>query len=361
MGDRQATSWKRVIAFWSFILIAAYIVYVYPLAAISRWSGYPQWSSWPLQLGLWAFIGVGFWLWFRCGSRVLKYILVHWMGVGCIFFSVCALYELIRLLIPINDRHGVIGVVVSGIGLSLFSLLNARYPVIKRLDIASSKLTRTVRLVQLSDVHIGSRSAAYLAHVVQQVNRLDPEVVVITGDLIDSEKVGPAELSALRKIRVPVFMSIGNHERYVGVSRLLPMLASVGVTVLRQRGEMVGEIQLVGIDDAESENQIAQQLPAIERDQAKFNVLLYHRPLGWPDALNSDIDLMLSGHTHNGQIFPFNWLVRQQFAHIRGHYLAPDNAHHLYVSTGTGTWGPLMRLGSSSEITVFELTAVHDG
>ena len=90
-----------------------------------------------------------------------------------------------------------------------------------------------------------------------------------------------------------------------------------------------------------------------ETYKSRFNILLYHRPSGWEDAISHGVDLMLSGHTHNGQIFPFNFLVKQQFARIKGHY-QKDNAH-LYVNCGTGTWGPLMRLGSLNEISCFDL------
>ncbi len=118
---------------------------------------------------------------------------------------------------------------------------------------------------------------------------------------------------------------------------------------------MIGEIQLIGIDDAESVDQVAVQLPLIERASGKYNVLLYHRPLGWLDAFADGVDLMLSGHTHNGQIFPFNWLVRAQFSRLQGLYSASSGAGQHYVSPGTGTWGPIMRLGSNNEITVFNL------
>jgi predicted MPP superfamily phosphohydrolase len=244
--------------------------------------------------------------------------------------------------------------------LSLLSLFNGQRIVVKSNNCASPKLTRPFRLVQLSDVHIGSRSGRYLTRVVDRVNALGPDAVVITGDLVDTETVGEAELAALKKVGAPTFLSIGNHERYVGLDALQPLVESLGVTVLRQASQVIGEIQLIGIDDAESADQVAVQLPLIERCGGKYNVLLYHRPLGWLDAFAGGIDLMLSGHTHNGQIFPFNWLVRAQFSRIHGLYPASSGAGQHYVSPGTGTWGPVMRLGSHNEITVFDLGPTGD-
>jgi len=96
------------------------------------------------------------------------------------------------------------------------------------------------------------------------------------------------------------------------------------------------------------------QLSQLELDPEAFKILLYHRPMGLEAAAEHGIDLMLTGHTHAGQIMPFNLVVKRVFAHVRG--LATHGPTTLYVSPGTGTWGPVMRLGSRSEITCFELS-----
>ena len=353
---RQSVSrWKRVILFWLFVLVAAYAAYVYPVVSISRWLGYTQWVSWPITIGLWALVVLGLWCSFRGYLHKIKFLWIHWMGIGFIFFSVCIIYDLFCLFLAIDGNQGVLGVISIGVLLSSVSFFNGQRIVVKRNNCASPKLTRPFRLIQLSDVHVGSRSARYLARVVDRVNALAPDAVVITGDLVDKETVGESELAALKKVDAPTFLSIGNHERYVGLEALQPLIESLGVTVLRQSSEVIGEIQLIGIDDAESVDQVAVQLPLIKRCGGKYNVLLYHRPLGWLDAFAEGVDLMLSGHTHNGQIFPFNWLVRAQFSRIHGLYPASNGAGQHYVSPGTGTWGPVMRLGAHNEITVFNL------
>ena len=113
-------------------------------------------------------------------------------------------------------------------------------------------------------------------------------------------------------------------------------------------------VQLLGIDDAEPKTQVGKVLPYLTPLPDKFRILLYHRPDGAQDAADWGAHLMLCGHTHNGQIVPFNYLVRRVFPRICGLY--DVDALKLYVSPGTGTWGPTLRLGSSSEITLIQLT-----
>ncbi|MED5227799.1 MAG: metallophosphoesterase, partial [Pseudomonadota bacterium] len=128
-----------------------------------------------------------------------------------------------------------------------------------------------------------------------------------------------------------------------------------GVRVLRNNSVLADGLQLIGIDDADDVHQVGRELANITLDPQCFKVLLYHRPSGWDSAVKAGIDLTLSGHTHNGQIFPFNWLVKQQFKLITG--LHRSGQCQLYVSPGTGTWGPVMRLGSRNEITCIDLVA----
>ena len=153
--------------------------------------------------------------------------------------------------------------------------------------------------------------------------------------------------------------SIGNHERYADLDKVLTLLDGFGVESLRQRGVLAGELQILGIDDADHRTQVAEKLPTITRRRDHYTVLLYHRPQGWEAAVENGVDLMLSGHTHNGQIFPFNLLVKRQFQRINGLYSTTCAKAHLYVSPGTGTWGPLMRLGSFNEITCIDLQPIR--
>ena len=173
----------------------------------------------------------------------------------------------------------------------------------------------------------------------------------------------PADsLDSIGKLSAPVFFAIGNHERYVGSDAVCARLEALGVTVLRNAAVDRGTLRIMGIDDAETRNQVARQLARIEvadHRPAAYTVLMYHRPDGVRAAARAGVDLMLCGHTHNGQIMPFNWMVKRFFPFIAGRFDIGDMA--LYVSPGTGTWGPTLRLGSVNEITLFELTPEAGG
>ena len=352
MSDRN---YRRVAVFWLFVLASAYLVYVYPVVRITEWYGWQGAIDWYGALILWVAVGVGLWLSFSGRVTLFKHILVNWMGVGFIFFSLCAIYEIVRVFFHVNDHKAAIWIVALGSIISVFAFVMAQKLAHKHVEIKSPKLGKNYRIVQISDVHIGSRRANFLRQIVSRINTLNPDYVLITGDLVDTSKVGHHELSALRDIVATAYFIIGNHERYAGLHYVLPMLEELGLSILRNDSVITEDIQFIGIDDAEDPEHVAKTLPSIEMHHSKFKILLYHRPLGWSSASNQGIELMLSGHTHNGQIFPFNWLVKQQFKLIKG--MHRDGNSHLYVSPGTGTWGPVMRLGSRNEITCIDLVA----
>ncbi len=222
------------------------------------------------------------------------------------------------------------------------------------------------RVVQISDVHIGpTLGRAFLERVVEQVNALEPDLVAITGDLVDGtverlrEHVAP--LGALRA-KHGVFFVTGNHEYYSGVAAWLDELARLGVRVLRNERVSVGEgeasFDLAGVDDWTSARYARDHGHDLRRalagrDPSRALVLLAHQPKCAAEAAELGVGLQLSGHTHGGQIFPWNFLVRLQQPFVAGLYRLRDT--WVYVNRGTGYWGPPMRVGSPAEITCLEL------
>jgi predicted MPP superfamily phosphohydrolase len=352
---RIVSRYRKLAAFWIFVVLSAYLVYVYPVVRIGAWFGLPYVSDWYTALSLWIVVSVGLWLSFTARFTLFKSLLVNWMGVGFIFFSVCVVYELVRLFVSVDDRQAAGWLVLFAGVVSLFAFLIAGRLHHNHMEIRSEKLGRNYRIVQISDIHIGSRSAEFLHRIVRRINGLQPDYVMITGDLLDTSRVGRQELAALGDIIATAYFIVGNHERYVGLEHVIPIVEELGLQVLRNNDSIVEDFQFIGIDDDDDPQQVARILPSIAIHPAKFRILLYHRPLGWPSAVEAGIELMLSGHTHNGQIVPFNWLVKRQFKLIQG--LFREGESHLYVSPGTGTWGPVMRLGSKNEITCIDLLA----
>ena len=284
-------------------------------------------------------------------TRLLASWVMTWLGACFIAFLVLLPAEVALLF---GSPRQPTGFVALG-GATLFTLwacINAQLMRVRQISIDGKGRARG-RLVQISDVHLGSRAPALLARILRRVNAQQPDVLLITGDFIDFRNIGEAQLQALRQVQAPIYFVIGNHERYVDLEDICGRLRRLGVNVLRNAAVSAGPFHFIGIDDAEARDTVARILPALPQDASRFQVLLYHRPDGLEAAAAANIDLMLCGHTHNGQIVPFNFLVRRVFPRIVGMHALGQT--QLYVSPGTGTWGPVMRLGTRSEITVFDV------
>lgn len=287
-------------------------------------------------------------------TRWLSALALTWLGICFMAFLMVLGFEIAHWLVPLSD--GTWGMILTGAlaALTLMAFVGAQRLHVREIDIAAPDALAGLRVAQISDVHVGSRSGRFLRRVVHRVNAIAPDHVLITGDLIDFEDISVEEIGSLAELRAPTYFIIGNHERYVDLDAICARLTSLGVRVLRDDTlEMAPGIQLVGIDDAEPKTQVSRVLRSLRPAPDAFRILLYHRPDGAEDAARWGAHLMLCGHTHNGQIVPFNYVVRRIFPRIQGLY--DIDGMQLYVSPGTGTWGPILRLGSRSEISLITL------
>ncbi len=216
-------------------------------------------------------------------------------------------------------------------------------------------------IAQISDVHIGTMNGRRrIQTLLKRLQEHEPDVVVSTGDLIDSHAglaVPVTEALAAFKPRFGKFAVIGNHECYAGLESALPFMERCGFVVLRNTAAVVPGLRFVGVDDPaaskpeEAARCEARILRGVSDDT--FTVLLKHRPDVLPGS-EARFDLQLSGHTHKGQIFPLGFLTRLYYpAHAGLFRLA--HASYLYVSRGTGAWGPPFRLLAPPEITLFRV------
>jgi predicted MPP superfamily phosphohydrolase len=263
----------------------------------------------------------------------------------------------------------VCGVAAVTGGYSVFQGL--RGPALKELQIVLPKLPAALagtRLVQLSDLHIGAtKSRAFGEEVVRRTNDLNPDIILLTGDIVDgrfgSARADVQVLAGLRA-RLGVYMVTGNHEYYSGVHEWVPELERLGIKVLRNRNvtldsEKGGGWVLAGIDDWNGGSVEPGEGPDLARalkgvDPRLPVILLSHQPKAIFQAAQAGVGLVLSGHTHGGQIWPFGLIVRLQQPFLVGSHRVKDT--QLYVNSGTGYWGPPMRLGSRAEITQITLT-----
>lgn len=336
-------------------------LFAYPILRLCYWLGIGVWLTGLIFLPLFfsqivarvylSRANSGWVFWLRRAADL-------WLGISPLLLCMLLLTEIPVVLAWILPVHAALIIVVFIAALTLFSVVNAYSPAVVRVPIRSSKVTSAVRIAQITDVHIGSRSGSFLARVIDKVNSAKPDFLCITGDFIDARGIKEEQLKALRRLSVPVYFSIGNHERYEDLEQILQRLGRLGVTVLRTQSAREGEVQCIGIDDSEKPLQVAHELEKVKVDDASFVLLLYHRPRGLKAAAAAGVDLMISGHTHNGQIIPFNLVVKRVFKRTVGRFEL--NGTTLYVSPGTGTWGPVMRLGSKGEVTVFEVQPITE-
>jgi predicted MPP superfamily phosphohydrolase len=260
---------------------------------------------------------------------------------------------------------------VAGIGALLLgvggAISVAARTAIKHVPIRLAKLAKEHQgftIVQVTDLHVGPTiGKEFVEEVVRQVNELRADVVVITGDLVDGSVADlSAHVAPLGKLQAKhgVFFVTGNHEYYSGVDEWLAYLGKLGIRVLRNEHVDLGAIHLAGVDDSGAHqfgNGHGEDIPkaVLGRAPHKPVVLLAHQPRAIDAAADNGVDLQLSGHTHGGQIIPWNFFVRLQQPYVAG--LVQHRSAQLYVSCGTGYWGPPMRVGVPAEITRIELLA----
>ncbi|MFO0931468.1 MAG: metallophosphoesterase [Planctomycetota bacterium] len=335
----------------------------------------------PAGLTLWRFVGAE-------TVRPVSFVGATWAGV-LFLLLVCLLgADLLRGAVRLARRkarppalpvdlgrrrflaRSVAGVAGAGAaGLSTAALVEgARPPEVVEVTVPVRRLPAAFhgfRIAQLSDVHVGPLlRRPFLDDLVRRTNALAPDLVAITGDLVDGSVDDLRDVvAALADLRAPhgVWFTTGNHEYYMGADPWIAHLATLGVRTLRNtrvevtRGGAV--IDLAGIDDPTGAG-FPGHGPDLDRalegrDPARPVVLLAHQPKQVFDAERLGVDVQLSGHTHGGQIAPFGALVRLVQPAVAGlHRFGPT---WLYVSRGAGSWGPPMRLGNPAELTVVTL------
>ena len=250
----------------------------------------------------------------------------------------------------------------------LAAFINARIPRTNHFDLQIGKSfgkAEKLRIVAVSDVHLGTLiSKNRLNHLVEKINKQNPDIVLFVGDVFD-EDIAPVVNNGLGnyfqdiKSKFGVFAVPGNHEYFGSVEQKFKYLEQHGVKVLRDSTLLIDSLfYVVGRDDRQSVHFNGKPRKSVNDlvtgvDKAKPIVLLDHQPFNLNEAVENGVDLQLSGHTHNGQLWPFNYITKAIFELSSG-YKKIGNTN-IIVSNGYGTWGPPMRLGSRPEILVIDL------
>lgn len=293
-------------------------------------------------------------------TRVLYTLSAVWFGAVFILLFFVVIYDIVDIFVNLNPEIFGILIVVLSAFLVIRGIFNAQMIKNIEVDLKFDKIKKPIKIVQLSDLHLGTiNTKHFMNRVVERVIALNPDFVVITGDLVDGTAPLTLEMvDSLDKIKAPIFFVIGNHEMFDDLNFVLPILKKTKLKILRNQvinhkvnGNM---IQITGVDYYDGNTQIIGIIEKLKIDKDKFCILLNHAPTGFADAVKKGVDLELSGHTHKGQLFIFIPLVRMYYKYIAGLYRLASS--YLFVSQGTGTWGPPMRLGTRSEIITFNLS-----
>ncbi len=284
-----------------------------------------------------------------------------WFGFAVYLLLAAAVTDLVCTIAGVDSRTAAIVGVAAAAATVVYGLVNvARGPIVRRVRIPLAKLPASAdgyTIVQLTDVHIGPLlGERFAAKVVERVNALAPDLIVITGDIVDGrldELRRHIEPLRQLKARDGVYAVTGNHEYYWHPEAWLEHLRSLGIQILRNEHVTIRDaFELAGVDDSSANEDVPRAVAG--RNPTLPVVLLAHHPRTVARAIAADVELQLSGHTHGGQLLPHGWLVRLFEPHVAG--LARFGATWLYISEGTGFWGPPMRVGTSSEIALLTLT-----
>ncbi|MBI5240690.1 MAG: metallophosphoesterase [Elusimicrobia bacterium] len=301
---------------------------------------------------------------------LLAYLSFIWLGLVLIWLTCAASADLLLLLARLWGWSAALrpwlraSVLAATAAAGLWSLYNAwRMPRLSEVEIPLPGLPQALdgfTVVQVSDLHLGvTVPLSKFARIVEKVSGLSPDLVVLTGDILDAglnDEGAFARIGSGLRARQGVFAVLGNHEFYHGVAASARAFQAMGARLLRDEVAVLpGGLQVAGVDDLRTARFSGRELEAVlsKLDPAKPALLLSHQPLHFKTAARRGVGLMLSGHTHQGQIFPFGAIVRLVYPDFNGLYR--EGASSLYVTSGTGQWGPPMRLFTRAEIVRYTL------
>jgi len=344
----HALLWFIVVKFFHFVswpaqLSFALILFALFLSAILSSYFIHKWDN---LFTRWYYILAGFWigLLVNLGLVILLIFIIKFAG------------NIFGFSLPAAALK--IGFIVAGLLISLVGVYRAIIPQVVEYEVKIKDLPDiwdNKTIVQISDVHLGP---VYRRHffdrLIARINDLKPEAVFITGDLFDGMESDFVWLNhPLNHLEAPkgVYYCFGNHDLYLGFDRVINLLQGNRVTILDNRLEIIDGLQFIGVNysfdnDFNLEKAILAQ---VGYSEAVPSILLFHAPKNIPLAKSAGIDLQLSGHTHDGQLWPFNLVAK--WAHQGyGYGLFIEGDFNLIVSSGAGSWGPPLRTAARSEI-----------
>ncbi len=290
-----------------------------------------------------------------------------WMGLlSFLFLGAVVSWFVFSIMsaagISLNFHATVVRLFAAAVMLGLFGVFNASWTRVTRARVKLANLPdawRGRKAAVLSDVHLGHvRNRNFLERLVAKILREEPDAVFILGDLFDGTAINADEATQpLNQLRAThgVYFVAGNHEQFGDDSKYLNAVASTGVRVLKNEKVNLDGLQVVGVPyrDASMNGGLASALRHVSIDRDRASILLVHAPDDPHAAEAHGFSLQLSGHTHLGQFIPWSWMARRIYRQFV-YGLSRIGKMQVFTSSGAGTWGPPVRLGSNPEIVMLE-------
>jgi predicted MPP superfamily phosphohydrolase len=294
---------------------------------------------------------------------LLYTIAAVWLGMFNYFFwaaCLCRLSASVLELLRLNVDRPLIAYTFFSLALltSLYGLVNARIIRIRRIPVLLPHLPASWRgrtALVVSDLHLGHiNGAGFSRRIAVLAAKLNPDIILFPGDLFDG---GKAEASALvepfRALAPPLgcYFSTGNHDEYGNADLYGEVLTSVGIRVLTNEKVTVDGMEIAGVSHGDSghPDELLATLESLQLVPGRASILLNHVPSGLAQAEQAGVSLQISGHTHGGQFIPFSWITHRVFGRFT-YGLQRFGALQVYTSSGAGTWGPPMRVGTQPEV-----------
>lgn len=286
-----------------------------------------------------------------------------WLGMLNFFFlaaCLCRLTGLVVWALRMTPNRPLIGGSFFGLAVvaAVYGLLNAQCIQVRRMDVKLPGLPENWRgrtALVVSDLHLGHiNGVRFCRRIVALGAGLEPDIVFLPGDLFDGTRADARRLAAPfgdLSARFGVYYSTGNHDEFGGADHYAEVLAETGIRVLSNEMVVMDGLQIVGVPygDSTFPMRLRTNLEALGLDGGQASILLNHVPNRLPIVEQAGLSLQLSGHTHGGQIFPFTWMTRRVFGKFT-YGLQRFGALQVYTSSGVGTWGPPMRVGTQPEV-----------
>lgn len=305
-------------------------------------------------------------------ARIAAWIGLNWMGFVFLLFAgsvLLVLFDSLARLVsfaspyhisPLSGQGPALILVGVALFLCVYGFYEARSLRIERVTIRTDKVTKhdnPLKIALIADVHLGLMAREKrLKKIVAAIKNENPHIVVSVGDFIDGSIDVENLAGILAEIDAPLgkYAVTGNHEFYHRLPTALEFMEKSGFTMLRDEVKTVqGFINIIGVDDPSAGNRTDEASLLSSNENGLFTILLKHRPSVTDDSLGL-FDLQLSGHTHGGQIWPFNYLVGLIYPYQDGLYHLDKNSK-IYTSRGAGTWGPQIRILAPPEIAIITL------